>query len=77
MKKCQLLCKKHHTDKTIVDTGKKLAKGTHGTISSYRYCKCDACREAANKLSREYRRRKRREAKAKLPLRLEGRAPAL
>jgi 5-methylcytosine-specific restriction endonuclease McrA len=48
--KCQLLCKscheaKHHT-----------AKGKHGTVSSYRYCKCDDCRKAKSDHNREYKR---------------------
>ena len=57
--KCQLLCKQHHEEKSIVDRGTQRAKGTHGTVSSYRYCKCDLCREAWNKHSREYRRKRR------------------
>lgn len=55
--KCQLLCKEHHANKSIEDRGTKRAKGTHGTISSYKYCKCGLCREAWNKHSREYRRK--------------------
>lgn len=53
LKKCQLLCKnchdrKHHT-----------AKYSHGTLSSYRYCRCDECRAAKAAWSREYNRRKK------------------
>lgn len=61
--KCQLLCKEHHTEKSIVDAGKVSAKGTHGTLSSYRYCKCDLCRSAANKYNNKRRREKRELAK--------------
>ena len=57
--KCQLLCDSCHTIKSIYDIGKKPARGTHGTISAYRYCKCDLCREANRKTSREYMRRRR------------------
>lgn len=52
IKKCQLLCRKCHTLKSIKERGHKVAKGTHGTISSFRYCKCKLCREASNKYSR-------------------------
>lgn len=50
VKKCQLLCQKCHSDKTILDLGKRPAKGTHGTLSSYRYCHCEECKRA----KREY-----------------------
>ena len=46
LKKCQLLCDECHNNKSIIDHGHKKAKGTHGTISAYRYCKCDLCRQA-------------------------------
>lgn len=58
--KCQVLCRECHFEKTLTDCGRKKAKGTHGTISSYRYCKCNLCREANNKHSNAYRREKRR-----------------
>lgn len=58
VRKCQVLCDEHHTDKTLEDKGQRRAKGTHGTLASYRYCKCAVCREAWNKWSREYRRRR-------------------
>src|SRR4051794_14670277 len=35
LKKCQLLCKSCHSKKTMKDTGKKSARGTHGTLSAY------------------------------------------
>lgn len=44
--KCQLLCKACHAKKTVLERGQKIAKGTHGTLSSYRYCKCDICKKA-------------------------------
>lgn len=48
LKKCQLLCKKHHKEKTSKD---RLAK--HGTISRYFHrklpCRCELCKEAASK----------------------------
>ena len=50
--KCQLLCPKHHNKKTIKEAGKKEAKGKHGTISSYRYCKCPRCRKAKSDYNR-------------------------
>lgn len=57
IKKCQLLCRKCHIDKSIIDKGHKKAVGTHGTLSSYKYCKCDLCRDAKSEYSREYYKR--------------------
>jgi len=54
VKKCQLLCKGCHLDKTIVERGHKIAKGTHGTLSSYRYCKCELCKKAHRDWSIKY-----------------------
>lgn len=53
IKKCQLLCESCHIEKGAT------AKGTHGTLSSYRYCKCDLCRGAHNEYIREYKRNHR------------------
>lgn len=44
--KCQLLCFNCHQEKTLLDLGQISAKTSHGTLSSYRYCKCDLCRKA-------------------------------
>ena len=55
LKKCQLLCDRCHNTKTAKSRGFKMARGTHGTLSSYRYCKCDECKEAKRKHNREYR----------------------
>ncbi len=52
----QLLCRPCHTQKTIGDLGRVSARNIHGTISSYRYCKCSLCRAANAKSSREYKR---------------------
>lgn len=45
--KCQLLCKSCHELKH--DVGKQ----THGTLSSYRYCKCDECKKAKSEWNRK------------------------
>ena len=61
VEKCQLLCKECHSKKTIKDMGNKVAKGTHGTISSYRWCgppKCQACKDAKNKIHRVWRKKR-------------------
>jgi len=44
--KCQLLCKQCHTVKSIEERGQTVTKNrnVHGTLSSYRYCKCSICR---------------------------------
>lgn len=58
VRKCQLLCQKHHREKTARDLRKPLAKGTHGTLSAYRWCKpprCELCRAAM----RQWRQRRR------------------
>ena len=60
VKKCQLLCKNCHIEKTILERGNKLARGTHGTLSSLRYCKCNLCKEAKSKWMREYSKTHRR-----------------
>lgn len=52
--KCQLLCKACHLLKTITERGHKVAKGAHGTESSYRHCKCILCKEAHRNYYKEY-----------------------
>ncbi len=53
---CQLLCQTCHSLKTLADNNKKPAKGTHGTLSSVRYCNCDLCRGAKQRYNTEYSR---------------------
>lgn len=53
LKKCQLLCKPCHIEKTVIDRGEIIARGTHGTISSYRYCHCEVCRRAKTEWQRK------------------------
>lgn len=48
VEKCDLLCENCHKKKHS-------AKDTHGTISSYRYCHCEICKEANRKYTTEYR----------------------
>ena len=59
LKNCQVLCKDCHVRKTTIERGMKPARGTHGTLSSYRYCKCDLCRKAKSSHHREYMRKRR------------------
>lgn len=57
--KCQLLCKEHHILKSIKEAGKLPAKNTnnrHGTLSMYRYCKCELCVAEHTKYCREWKR---------------------
>lgn len=58
--KCQLLCSKCHMEKSIREKGKQPIKGkdVHGTISSYRYCKCSLCKAAKNSYMRAYKKKK-------------------
>lgn len=60
LKKCQLLCYKCHKKKTLVDMGMLDARLNHGTVSSYRYCRCNECRTAWNLHSKLYKRKKAR-----------------
>lgn len=54
LKKCQLLCNACHTQKTIIDSGKK--KAVHGTNTYYTdyKCRCKLCKEAARKKYLKY-----------------------
>lgn len=54
----KLLCQDCHTLETLKNRGFKLAKNTHGTLSSYRYCKCELCKAAEAEYMRKYRRNK-------------------
>ena len=65
LKNCQLLCDPCHTRKTVKDRGFNYAKGTHGTLSSARYCRCDECRAAKNRYNKEWKARKRMGQKQK------------
>ena len=55
LEKCQLLCRECHIKKTIKEVGRTPARETHGTLSSYRYCKCDLCKAAKSKWMKEYK----------------------
>lgn len=57
--KCQLLCSDCHKEKSFAERGQRLARGTHGTLSSYRYCHCVLCKEAKRKYNKEYKMRRR------------------
>ena len=61
LQKCQLLCKIHHQEKTLTDLNQVSAKTTHGTLSSYRYCKCDLCRKAKSDHNRNYKQKVKEE----------------
>ena len=50
----QILCRLHHSEKTTLELGRKIARGTHGTLSSYRYCHCEKCKEAKRNHNRLY-----------------------
>lgn len=57
IEKCQLLCNTCHQEKTLIDLGRKSAKNTHGTLSSYRYCKCTLCKKAKADWQKNYKRK--------------------
>ncbi len=52
--KCQLLCHECHNQKTLREIGKQSAIGKHGTLSTYRYCKCEECKKAHHDYWVEY-----------------------
>jgi hypothetical protein len=52
--KCQLLCRDCHIVKTRQDLGQNNALEVHGTLSSYRYCKCEKCKEAKSLHNKKY-----------------------
>lgn len=54
LEKCQLLCKECHKVKTLNDKDQQSAKLIHGTLSSYRYCKCELCKKAKSDHSKRY-----------------------
>ena len=56
--KCQLLCDTCHQSKTLLDLGRVSAKDKHGTLSSYRYCKCDECKAAKATYMKKYKENK-------------------
>lgn len=64
LEKCQLLCGTCHRAKTAWEVGAKAGRSHHGTLTSYRYCKCDECRKAYSDYWKTYKPRKRR---AKVP----------
>ena len=64
VRKCQLLCLRHHHEKTLKDMGRVSAKKTHGTLSSYRYCKCAKCKRAKSDWQREYMVKRRQKTDA-------------
>jgi 5-methylcytosine-specific restriction endonuclease McrA len=55
IRKCQLLCGECHSRKSIIERGYKISKGQHGTISTYRYCKCAECRRANAEYKRKWK----------------------
>jgi len=60
VEKCQLLCHRHHVEKTIRDRGFN-SKDQHGTLACYRgsRCRCPACVKVNSDYCKEYRRRKK------------------
>ena len=55
LSKCQLLCPECHVEKTLAEKGQVRAVDTHGTLSSYRYCRCDLCKAAKSAWSKQKR----------------------
>lgn len=58
LSKCQLLCAPCHKVKTQEDRGTPDPRKSHGTLSSYRYCKCSLCREAKREYMKAWRKRR-------------------
>jgi len=66
LSKCQLLCNTCHKAKNTWELNKKAAIRTHGSLSSYRYCKCDLCRKAYSDYWQSYKPRKKRPVPKKI-----------
>lgn len=58
LKKCQLLCRPCHKAKTREDFDQPNARETHGTLSSYRYCRCVECKAAKRTYMRRWRQKR-------------------
>lgn len=65
--KCVLRCKTCHGYKTIIERGMTIVKGrdVHGTLSSWKYCKCDKCRGAYNTYMKQYKKKRRAEKQSR------------
>lgn len=59
--KCQLLCNACHKEKNKTDNG----VAEHGKYSMYRHhgCRCDLCKQAAKENQRQFRKKKKSEAR--------------
>jgi len=58
LRDCKLYCRKCGREAARENTGQCATEENHGTVSCYRYCRCDLCRAAHNERNRHYRRRK-------------------
>ena len=65
LENCQLLCDKHHNEKSVKEKGQTMAQGTHGTLSSVRYCKCDLCKAVKSEYNRQWKLKKKMGQKQK------------
>lgn len=54
LKKCQVLCRRCHREKTNATLAKPLVHGTRHGYAKHG-CRCDACREENNKRARAWR----------------------
>jgi 5-methylcytosine-specific restriction endonuclease McrA len=52
--KCQLLCNACHTRKSILERGQLPREGRHGTLTMYRFCKCDECKAAKSTYTKSH-----------------------
>ena len=59
VEKCQLLCRVCHTNKTLKELNRVSARGTHGTLSSYKYCHCRVCKDVHNAYCKKWKRKNR------------------
>lgn len=62
--KCQLLCPPCHEEKTLQDLGRQSAKNTHGTLSSFKYCKCSLCKKAKADYMKEWHQKNKSQARS-------------
>ena len=62
LRKCQLLCRACHNDKSIRERGQLPRGERHGTLTKANTCKCDLCRAAKAAHNKAYKAKRKLQA---------------